>query len=368
MKERLEQLFDRWLEWRFRPRSVVLALVSSGAALLLAAQAGFVARFASWTTFGSVELSIDTASGTPAHVTNIATGTGVALIIVGLGLQIWQTWREHRAAQRKRVLIVETRGLRTGPGRPLQEDVPRSVIGHRETRVLDFRQMYETEITDPELGLDVAHSLPIQIRQAATATYRADFTLIYGGVAPVPYTFLTGVLIDDEDSLIVMDWDRATERWRLLDDADDGERFSTSGMENLPNAEEVVVAISVSYKIQAANVQAAFPGKPIIWLTLEHGNTSSHWSAAKQGALAGQFLDVLGVLEGKGTRRINVILAAPNSLVFRLGRTYDRNHPSLVVWQYEREQAIPYPWGILMPPGGRGKAAVVRSSMARAAA
>jgi hypothetical protein len=43
--------------------------------------------------------------------------------------------------------------------------------------------------------------------------------------------------------------------------------------------------------------------------------------------LAGQFLKVLGHLEGRGTRRINVILAAPNSLVFRFGRTYDRNHP-----------------------------------------
>jgi hypothetical protein len=69
------------------------------------------------------------------------------------------------------------------------------------------------------------------------------------------------------------------------------------------------------------------------------------------------------VLEGKGTRRINVILAAPNSLVFRFGRTYDRNHPPLVVWQYEREQAISYPWGILMPPGGRGRASVAHSQL-----
>jgi hypothetical protein len=323
---------------------------------------GFVAKFASRTLSGGVEFSVDTGSGTPAHVTNIATGAGVVLIVVGLGLQFWQTWREHRAAQRKRVLIVETRGLRTGPGRPLHEDVPKGLAGQREVRVLSFHQMYEAEITDPELGLEVAHSLPIQVRQAAMAVDRADFTLVYGGIAPVPYTFLTGVLVDDDDGLIVMDWDRAAERWRLLDGVDDGKRFSTSGMADLPNAEEVVVAVSVSYKVQAANVQATFPGQPIIWLTLENGNTSSHWSAAKQAALAGQFLEVLGELEGRGTRRINVILAAPNSLVFRFGRTYDRNHPSLVVWQYEREQAIPYPWGILMPPGGRGKASVIRSS------
>jgi hypothetical protein len=347
---------------------VGLALVLSGAALLLAAQSGFVAKFASGPTFGNVEFSVDTVSGTPAQVTATASVAGAVLILAGLIWLIRQGWQEHRAAERKRVLIVETRGLRNGPGRPLQADVPTTVVGHREARVLDFRQMYEADITDPELGLDEAHTLPGHIRQAASTTDRADFTLIYGGVAPVPYTFLTGVLVDDEDGLIVMDWDRSAERWRLLDGADDGERFLISGTDELTNADEVVIAISVSYRVQAANVHAAFPGRPVIWLALENGNTSSHWSADKQAALATQFHDVLSLLEGKGTRRIDVILAAPNSVVFRFGRTYDRNLPPLVVWQYEREQPIPYPWGILMPPGGRGKASVVRSSEAKAAA
>ncbi|WP_341987664.1 SAVED domain-containing protein [Azorhizobium sp. AG788] len=366
MKDRLGRLFDRWVEWRFRLRSVVLALISSGVGLLLAAQAGFVAKLVTGPKLGGFEFSVDTGSGTPAYVTNIATTVGAALVVVGLVSLIWQGCQEHSAAQRKRVLIIEARGLRSGPGRPLQEDVPKAVVGRRELRVLDFRQMYEADITDPELGLDEAHSLPGQIRQAASGTDRADFQLIYGGVAPVPYTFLTGVLVDDENGLTVMDWDRSGERWRLLDNADDGERFVISGTEELTHAAEVVIAISVSYRVQAANVRAAFPGRPVIWLTLENGSTSSHWSAEKQAALAKQFLDVLGLLEGMGARRINVILAAPNSLVFRFGRTYDRNHPPLIVWQYEREQAIAYPWGILMPPGGRGRASVVRSALMQA--
>jgi hypothetical protein len=52
-------------------------------------------------------------------------------------------------------------------------------------------------------------------------------------------------------------------------------------------------------------------------------------------------------------KRIHVVMAAPNSVVFNFGRRYDkRNLPELVVYQYERGQQPAYPWGVLMPVAG----------------
>ena len=187
---------------------------------------------------------------------------------------------------------------------------------------------------------------------------------MYGGLAPVPYTFLTGLLIDDEGQLFVMDWDRTTERWRPLDDPDDAKRFEVTGLESFRGASEVVIAVAVSYQVLDRNLEAAFPALPIVRLTLEGGNVNAHWSAEKQAALAKQFLNAAIAVEGRGVRRINLVLAEPNSLVFRFGRAYDRrNLPALSVWQFERDTIPPYPWAIEMPVGARRRADIVRGPL-----
>jgi IS1 family transposase len=78
-------------------------------------------------------------------------------------------------------------------------------------------------------------------------------------------------------------------------------------------------------------------------------------------ALAQQFLDVAVQIGNLGVRRILLFLAAPNSVVFRFGRLYDkRNLPEIIVYQYQRELRPPFPWGISMPVAGRIIADVMR--------
>jgi hypothetical protein len=89
--------------------------------------------------------------------------------------------------------------------------------------------------------------------------------------------------------------------------------------------------------------------------------TSSHWSEAKQSALADQFLDTLKQLDALGVQQIHLVLAAQNSVVFNLGRRYDkRNLPRVAVYQFERGEGTRYPWGIQMPVEGTTDARVVR--------
>ena len=65
----------------------------------------------------------------------------------------------------------------------------------------------------------------------------------------------------------------------------------------------------------------------------------------------------------KGARRIHLVLAAPNSVVFRLGRSYDkRNLPPVVVYQFENGSLPAYPSGVDTPVAGASRATIVRTA------
>ncbi|MFC3694147.1 MAG: 2-methylthioadenine synthetase [Ancylobacter novellus] len=351
-----------YVGWLVRPRLLAHYGMWCGLAIVGFVCSGWAIGLELPTLEGPLRFSFDTGGGTPTFLT-------WALLLFGFGLLAWGPWQEwaryrheRDLLSKKRVLVLEARGLRFEIGRALADAVPDLILGRREPRILDFRQIYDGEITHPERGLEEAISLPNQIRQAAAGADRGDFTVVYGGLAPVPYTFLTGVLIDDEGKLFVMDWDRTAERWRALDAPDDGKRFEVEGLDSPKDSPEAVMAVAVSYPVLDRNLESAFPKLPVVRLTLEDGDVNAHWSAEKQAALAEQFLDAAIALEGCGVRRIHLVLAAPNSLVVRLGRAYDRrNLPALVVWQFERDMTPPYPWGIEMPLGAIHRPAIVRA-------
>ncbi len=92
---------------------------------------------------------------------------------------------------------------------------------------------------------------------------------------------------------------------------------------------------------------------PVVELRLPQGGTNCHWSGAKQDALAAQFLDTAVSLSNRGVARLHLFIAAPNSMVFRLGRAYDhRNLPSALIYQYERSDDPRHPWAVLLPTHG----------------
>ena len=65
--------------------------------------------------------------------------------------------------------------------------------------LVDLRQrVKDGEIVAPEAALEDLVSLPADLKRRENGYDRRDLTLVYGGLTPVPFTFLTGVLIDDE--------------------------------------------------------------------------------------------------------------------------------------------------------------------------
>lgn len=345
--------------WFFRARYPESWVFRGAVAVLVAIHnANWIVRYSGsiWGTSGTVE--IGTAGTIPDGILWSVTVI-CALLMIGSAIWAWRRYSdEQERLSRKKVFVIESRGLRDDDGSPLQAAVPNSIAGTRMDYLLDLRQRKDGLIVEPEDLLQPIGTMKTWLHQAQKGNDRSDLTTVYGGLTAVPLTFLTGLLLDDEGHVVVMDWDRIASRWRLLDGPDDGLRFEVTGIEGAGNAREVVLAISASYMVKSEDLATTFT-YPVVRMTLPDLQ-SSHWSQAKHSALADQFFAILKQLDAQGIDRIHLVLAAQNSVVFNLARRYDkRNLPKLTVYQFERAQEPRYPWGIEMPVAGAGVARVI---------
>ena len=345
------------IDYVFRRRSSALLVMRLGGTfLVLGFSIGWVLDVSFPFRDGQVDVGFDSAGGTPVVLVYVAAIVGISLIVVGL---VWEYNRfraEQQRLARKKVIVIEGRGLRDSNGTPLINVLPSRLEGHREHILLDLRQrVKDGEIVAPEAALADVASLPADLRRRENGFDRRDLSLVYGGLMPVPFTFLIGVLMDDEGAVLVLDWDRHAEVWREPDGTDDGRRFRMTDIETIltDGTKEVAMAVSVSYGVIADDVRARVGDMPVVELKLNGGSPDCHWSEHKQRALGQQFLDTAIDLSNRGVTRIHLFLAAQNSVAFRFGRLYDkRNLPEIVVYQFRREAVPPYPWGVLMPVCG----------------
>ncbi len=348
-----------FLDWLFRRPSVGATIMRIGlGCLTLAFGAGWVLKVALPFRDGTIDLNLDSAGGTPALITYSTAVLGTILVCVGLAVAML----DRKSNSENKVIAVEGRGLRDTSGTPLLSAVPQSIEGKRESVLIDLRQrIRDGIITEPEVALQDLSHISRDIRQREAGVDRNLVTHVYGGLTPVPFTFLTGILLDDEGPILVMDWDRHAERWRALDGPDDGERFTVVGLDQIDGSDEVALIVSVSYTIAPQDVQTSLNNTPVVQLLLEECTPDNHWSQDKQQALGQQFLDTVIKLAGLGVHKVHAFIAAQNSVAFRLGRVYDkRNLPEIVVYQYQRGSEPPYQWGVSMPVAGKDAAAIVQ--------
>ena len=359
----LKRFFRLLIDWVFRRRSPALFIMRIGlACLTLTFGSGWVLDVSFPFQDSRFDVGFDSTGGTPSMFVWASGFLGLILICAGFVWEVVRYRAEHRRLARKKIVVVEARGLRDTGGTPLIEALPPRFEGQRDHVLVDLRQrVKDGEIVAPEAVLEDLISLPADLKRRENGFDRRDLTLVYGGLTPVPFTFLTGVLIDDEGAAFILDWDRHAEAWRELDSADDDKRFQATNLEDVPNGTEgVALAVSVSYRVNADDVRAQFGNMPVVELNLEDGSPDSHWSEEKQRALGRQFLETAIGLGNRGVSRIHLFLAAQNSVAFRFGRLYDkRNLPEVAVYQYQRSAIPPYPWGILMPVCGIDRPTII---------
>lgn len=352
--------FDKFIagaiDWLWRKRSTGLSLIRISIPVLLALLGtSWAMKLIVPTKSGPFQFSFDMNQGTPTYLVIACLILTVLLVVVGIVLLII----EERRLGKNRAVAIELRGLRDTSGDPLKDKIPRNIIGRREQILVNIRRS-DGRILDPEDALQQVDHLPTSISHFEAGADRSDIAYVAGGLAPVPFSFLMGVQLDDEGGVTLMDWDRNGDCWRSLDRQDDGDRFLVSGMDLVGQAKEIVLSVSVSYPTDMSGIAQTFAGQPIVAMTLPKLSTDGHWSEAKQAALAQEFFNTMRALCGTDVKHVNLVLAAPNSVVIRFGRIYDkRNLPPLTVWQYENGQAPPYPWGVSMPVAGN-RAKIVR--------
>lgn len=351
-----------FFDWLFRIRTPGIQLIRGGLFLFTILLLGWVFDISIPTENGPLTLSLKTADTVPQTLINLAYFVAVAALVSGFLWELHRYFTDVKNHQRRKVIAVELRGLRDSPGVPVSGAVPKTVNGRREQVLIDIRDhIIDGRVSNPDAAVSKVNLLPALIRSHVAGLDRDDAVIAFGGLAPVPFTFLAGVLLDDEEKVIALDWDRNKSQWRTLDAFDDGLRFSTK-QPNINPGSEVALAVSVSYLVDRAGIESSLGILPIVEMTLESGNTDCHWSEVKQQALGQQFLSKLIELANIGVSKIHLFIAAQSSVTFRFGRLYDkRNLPSLRVYQYQRSQVPAFPWSLEMPVAGSNEAKVVQT-------
>jgi hypothetical protein len=229
MTRHIDHFLTSAINWIFRRRSRGLVLVRTGGLILTLLLAGFVFSVSIPTPNGSAALTFDTNATTPATITYGAFLLACALIASGLAMER----ADFKRLARKKVIVIEARGLRASPGTPLAAAVPDSVEGARDQLLLNLVQS-DGDILSPGRVLDKIVSLPADLERRMQGLDREDLAVFYGGIAPVPFTFLTGVLLDDEAPITLMDWDRGLSAWRMLDAVSDSSGMALTRLLTMP--------------------------------------------------------------------------------------------------------------------------------------
>ncbi|MBL3576255.1 SAVED domain-containing protein [Rhodovulum sulfidophilum] len=264
-----DRFFDGLITYVFRTPSWPSRLLRAGGTLIVAGLGvGGLAGDLSWIDADRVvRLAMQAdGGGLSVHWSQITVFLGILLAAAGGVLGVIDHIADRRQLRKQSVVVLEHRGLHQTIDTPLASAVPKRLKGRIDVLPVDHRQSTSTsQISSPEDALSQIAGLRQQLRQKRDAAGPGDVKMVYGGMAPVPQTFLTGMMVGNEAGLTVMDWDRFAERWREPDGVDDGDRFTVAGLEELQDkTTEVALAVAVSFPSDEDGIRATLGDMPLI--------------------------------------------------------------------------------------------------------
>lgn len=191
----IEYLLKAWVDFTFRRRSLGMGLIHAGIVLIAAVLSGVAIGVSFPLGNGRFRFSFSTDAGFAKEVMLALLGLGVFLVLFG----IYRLTKETAAAARLRAIVIELRGLRDWRGAPLIEALPDTIRAQKESISIDVRQgVIDGTVVSPEAALKQLEAVRPRVNTIENGLDRRDVTYFVGGLAPVPFLFLLGILVDDE--------------------------------------------------------------------------------------------------------------------------------------------------------------------------
>jgi hypothetical protein len=199
-------------------------------------------------------------------------------------------------------------------------------------------------------ALEKVNNARSRIETAIAGKAREDILIHAGMIAPVPFQFLLGAILDDEFIPKIWEYERFRKEWQLLDNNDAALQIVDNlDQIKLGKATEVVLALSATYQISDEPLVNTWSKLKIVRITVPDATPNKVWTENDQILIVEAFVDVMAKLHNRGIKRVHLALAASPSISLRLGSHYDqRNFPEITVYQYNPNQTL-YTWGVNLP-------------------
>ena len=273
--------------------------------------------------------------------------SGLAAVILGLRKNNQYHNDQRVSNSRKVTLVCEHRGVQNDAVTPLIDAI-NIEHGQKRSQVWDQRSyIKDKRVTHPVDAFNVINRADQDLKAHKGHISDSDFRIVFGGIAPVPFTFFMGWKIRNMSKMDVLDWDRDQTqlRWRDLSDPDDGDTFKVDLPEEAKTATEICVAISSSYPVKVHEVEKQFPNVPLVEMKLINHHVSNHWSDKKQERMIREIHKTIGNLNQ--CQKINLFIAGQNSLVFNIGRRWEPLFPETLMYKDDYDTPGPaFPWFI----------------------
>ena len=180
--------------------------------------------------------------------------------------------------------------------------------------------------------------------------------LFYYGIVHIPLIFRSGFQVGDEGKVRLLHKFRNGQPFfkEISSDPDTYTvRLRTAIVRNPKGSNEMLVVVATSLPVAYEDL-AAFHGANFCYeLRFEMENDSMYGfdsidSYAAMSRLRKGILEkIRETVKEKNIRRIHMVLATSSDFTFFLAQGFSKNHdPEIVVYHYDRNTAVKYPWGI----------------------
>lgn len=276
---------------------------------------------------------------------------GLAVVLI-LGGATWlfrtealQRKSEAEENDRKVVLIVQVDAYNEVIPPPLSTAVPADIKGRRIPVLIQKRDALVAGNSLQE-SADEVMLIKRQLLQNAGGRDLNDISVCAGGLAPVPLLFLLGNVLEDDRPIYWADWERNEKRWAW---SREGVSVKPWGLPKLSSmfSSEVVLKSGVTYPIADEDVARVFPNLHVVKWEPADRLFQTIIDEHSCRAICDEFKALMHLLLAHGVKRVHFLLACSSALTMRLGSVLDpRNMPEVIVYQYERNSALVYTWGI----------------------